>query len=111
MPYDWGRYTVTALKKFIDNASLQIVILKSQGDFLQFWLQVLNTFLVKRINDLVKKMTLPSLILLVPMTMISIPIIISNNTLIIVVNYLLKRFPKYPDYFPLEYLIIARKRK
>ncbi len=111
MPYDWGRYTKTALKSFASEASLNVVKLKAQGGFFEFWLQLLNTFLVKRINDiLLNDFKFTSLLLLIPLILFSIPAIMLSNLLILILNELSKIFPKYPNYFPLEYLIVAKKK-
>src|SRR3989344_8862967 len=111
MPYDWGRYTSSALKSFIDKASLRLLKIEQQGSFIEFFPQILNTFLIKRINDIIStKFNLYPVILLVVLVPFSILIIIFNNLLIIFVKALSRLFPKYPDYFPLEYLIVARKK-
>lgn len=111
MPYDWGRYTETALKSFISQAGLRLVKMKTQGGFFEFWLQVLNTFLLKRINDMISSGFTPTLfILLVPAVTFSLPIMLLNNLLIVLINFISQFFPKYPNYFPLDYLIVARKK-
>lgn len=111
MPYDWGRYTETALRSFIDDAGLRVVKIKKQGNFLVFWLQMLNTFLVKRINDILlhnfKLYSIAFLLILMPVALI---ITVFNNLLIIVISNASNVFPKYPNYFPLGYLLIARKK-
>lgn len=103
MPYDWGRYTATALKSFIDGAGLRTMKLKAQGSFFEFWLQMFNTFLIKRIKDL-------PIFLFFPILFFSIPLFLFNNLLIITINFLLQIFPKYPNYFPLDYLVVAKKK-
>lgn len=111
MPYDWGRYTSTALRSFIDEASLHLVKIKAQGGFFEFWLQMLNTFLVKRINDiLLTNFKFHSIVLFILTITFSLPIILFNNLLIVIVGSLPRIFPKYPNYFPLDYLIVARKK-
>ena len=111
MPYDWGRYTSSALKSFIDKASLRLLKIEQQGSFIEFFPQILNTFLIKRINDIIStKFNLYSVILLTVLVPFSIFVIIFNNLLIIFVKALSQLLPKYPNYFPLEYLIVARKK-
>ncbi len=110
MPYDFGRYTLSGLKSFIDGASLQLINIKTQGSFFEFWLQMLNTFLLKRINDMILTFKIRSIILLIFTIIIALPIILFNNLLIAVTVTLSKIFPKYPDYFPLDYLVVARKK-
>jgi len=110
MPYDFGRYTKTALKSFIDISNLHIIKLETQGGFFEFWLQMLNTFLIKRINDMLKKLSIISFVLLIPFAFFSVPITLFNNLLILFINLLSKLFPKYPNYFPLDYLIVAKKK-
>lgn len=111
MPYDWGRYTSTALKSFVEQAGLRVVKIKTQGGFFEFWLQMLNTFLVKRINDIIlTNFKFHSIVLLVFAVTFSIPILLFGNLLIVITNSLSPVFPKYPNYFPLEYLVIAKKK-
>lgn len=110
MPYDWGRYTSSALKSLVEQADLKIIKLTTQGSFFEFWLQMLNTFLAKRINDILLHLNLYSFSLLVLMVVFSVPIILINNILILVASSLFKILPRFPDYFPLEYLVIAKKR-
>lgn len=111
MPYDWGRYTSTALKSFISQAGLRLIKIKVQGGFFEFWLQMLNTFLLKRINDIISsKFTFTSFILLILTMIFSFPAMLLNNLLIVSINFISGFFPKYPNYFPLDYLIVARKK-
>lgn len=111
MPHDWGRYTSTALQSFIREAGFRLVKIKIQGGFFEFWLQMLNTFLVKRINDIMlTDFKFYSIVLLLFTVAFSIPIILFNNLLIVVASPISLLFPKYPDYFPLDYLIVAKKR-
>src|SRR3989344_1729186 len=111
MPYDWGRYTSSALKSFLARASLRIIKIEQQGSFIEFFPQILNTFLVKRINDIIiNNFNLYSIIFLIVLIPFSIFTILFNNFLIICIKILSRLFPKYPNYFPLEYLIVARKR-
>ena len=111
MPYDWGRYTSSALKSFLARASLRIIKIEQQGSFIEFFPQILNTFLIKRINDIIiNNFNLYSIIFLIVLIPFSIFTILFNNFLIICIKILSRLFPKYPNYFPLEYLIVARKR-
>lgn len=111
MPYDWGRYTNTALKTFISQAGLRLVRIKVQGNFFEFWLQMLNTFLLKRIYDIILSgIKFHSLILLVFIGLVSIPILLFDSLLITIISFISPFFPKYPNYFPLDYLIIAKKK-
>lgn len=111
MPYDWGRYTSTALKSFINQAGLRIIKIKVQGGFFEFWLQMLNTFLLKRTYDIILSgIKLHSLVLLTFIILVSIPILLFNSLLIVIIGSISPLFPKYPNYFPLDYLIIAKKK-
>ncbi|OGY09773.1 MAG: hypothetical protein A2782_02960 [Candidatus Blackburnbacteria bacterium RIFCSPHIGHO2_01_FULL_43_15b] len=109
MPHDWGRYTSTALKSYAKEASLRVIKIKANGGFFDFWLQSLNTFLVKRINDMLSKNLSFQSVLVIPVAAISVPIILVNNLFILILGSLLKVFPKYPNYFPLDYLVVAKK--
>ena len=110
MPYDFGRYTISALKSFLTDSSMRIIKSTSQGTFFGFWLQMLNTFLIKRINDMLNNLQFITLILLVPTVIVAIPIILINNLLIMIIDVIGKSLPKYPNYFPVDYLIVARKK-
>lgn len=112
MPYDWGRYTITALKSFVAQAGLHVVKIKAQGGFFEFWLQMLNTFLIKRIYDIILPgFKIHSFVLLVFIGLLSIPTILFNSLLIVIIGFISRLFPKYPNYFPLDYLVIAKKRQ
>lgn len=111
MPYDWARYTSSALQNFVQDARLSIVKINTQGMFFEFWLQLLNTFLIKLIFDIIKAhVSIQTVILVFLLCSISIPIILVNNLLIILVGFVSHIFPKYPNYFPLGYLVIAKKK-
>lgn len=111
MPYDWGRYTSTALKSFINQSGLRLVKIKAQGGFFEFWLQMLNTFLLKRTYDIILSgIKFHSFILLTFIVLVSIPILLFNSLLIVIISSISPLFPKYPNYFPLDYLIIAKKK-
>ena len=110
MPYDFGRYTETALKSFISEASLNLLKITAQGSFLEFWLQMMNTFLVKRINDMINNFKFTHIFWLFPIIIIAIPVILLNNMLIVIISLASQVFPKYPNYFPLDYLVVTRKK-
>lgn len=111
MPHDWGRYTNTALKSFIESAELHLVKIYPQGGFFEFWLQMLNTFLVKRLYDIIRSGFSTQATILLPLTLcLSLPVILVNNLLILLFSSVTFIFPKYPDYFPLQYLLIAKKK-
>lgn len=110
MPYDFGRYTPTSFKSFIEDSSLKLIKIKTQGTFWQFWFQMLNTFLIKRINDMILNLNVYTAILLIPMIILSVPVVILSNCLVFLINLVSGLMPKYPDYFPLDYLVVARKK-
>jgi len=111
MPYDVGRYTKTALAGFVDRSNLYLVKIKSQGGFFDFLAVSLNTFLAKRIKDIIlSRLNLISCALLIFYVLISLPIILLNNFLSLIVRSLCGRLPSYPNYFPLDYLVIAKKK-
>ena len=110
MPHDWGRYTETALKSFISEASLNLVKIKTQGSFFEFWLQMMNTFMVKRINDIINHFKFAHIFWLLPIIIIAIPVILLNNLLMVMISFVSRVFPKYPNYFPIDYLIVAKTK-
>ena len=110
MPHDWARYTSSALKGMLNESGFEVTKIVEQGGFVEFWLQLLNTFLVKRIYDMVKRMDVLSIILLLPMVLFSVPVIVTNNLLIIAFGFIVKIFPKYPNYFPLQYIVVAKTK-
>lgn len=112
LPYDYGRYTSSSLKNFCSETGFDIIKIKSQGGFFEFWLQSLNTFLLKRINDIIaSKLGLFSFVLLFFIIVISLPVILFNNLLVMIINLISFIFPKYPNYFPLDYLVISVKKR
>lgn len=110
MPHDWARYTSTALKDFLTKAGIQIIKIEVKGTFFQFWFQMLNTFISKRIYDILKGGLSIYLLILPIIILFAIPIIIINNILILLFEILDKFLPKLPDYFPLQYIAIGRKK-
>ncbi len=110
MPHDWARYTSSALKGMLNESGFEVTKIVEQGGFVEFWLQLLNTFLVKRVYDMVKRMDVLSIILLLPMVLFSIPVIVINNLLIIAFGFIVKALPKYPNYFLLQYIVVARRK-
>lgn len=112
LPHDRGRYTDISIRDFLRQASLKVVSLKVQGNFLEFWLQSLNVFVIKRVDDIIASGIKPSTIaVLFFYLIIAIPSIICSNITMAVANKLSSFFPKYPNYFPLDYLIVARKER
>lgn len=110
IPFDKIRLTDTFLKNVIQNSGLKIIKINIQGGFWGFWLQSLEIFLFKKIMDIIKgKKDLTSLTQLAFLTVITPIIVIFAN-----LAYLLflgnKKESKYPNYFPLNYLIVARKQ-
>lgn len=110
LPYDRGRYTEETLRTFIKKASLGVIKLKMQGNFVEFWLQSLNVFLIKRIDDIISRGFTPfSTIYLFFLIVITPPIVLLTNITVLAFDRLLSAFPKYPNYFPLEFLVVAKK--
>jgi len=111
IPYDRARYSETFLRDLVHNSSLQIVKLKVQGSFLDFWLQSLNVFLLKKINNILSDKKLINMILVLPLMIITIFIVLSNNIIVAITRKKPKIFKNHENYFPLDYLLIARKNK
>lgn len=111
IPYDRARYSEAFLKDLVHNSSLQIVKLKAQGGFLDFWLQSLNVFLLKKINNILADKKLISMILALPLMVIVPFIVLSSNIISAIVRTKPKLFKDHINYFPLNYLLIARKNK
>lgn len=107
-PYDRGRYTKTALSGFLQNANLKIVKLIPQGNFWDFWFLSLNVYLMRRIKDVAKYGGIKKYILVPLLVAIGPPIIIASN-LLGLLGSKVSIIPEKQNYFPLNYLIIAKK--
>ncbi len=108
MPYDRNRYTNTQIKTFLLKSNFEILKLKVQGNFLSFWFQSINVFLFKRIMDIVKQEKNPLSIIYLLILLILTPIVVlSTNILFLVARNF--EILKYPDYFPLNYLVVGVK--
>lgn len=78
--------------------------------FKEFWLLSLNVFLLKRIKDVISTSSYLKLPILVLLTFITIPIIFISNILVLLTLTVTPVLPKYPNYFPLNYLIVAKRK-
>lgn len=110
IPFDRTRLTETYLKNMIEESGLKIIKIEAQGNFIAFWLQSLEVFLFKRIFNIFKqKKNLVSIIQLILLAIVS-PIIIIFGNLVYLVSINCERKQKYPNYFPLNYLVVAKKQ-
>ncbi|MDO8658376.1 MAG: hypothetical protein Q7K55_06545 [Candidatus Levybacteria bacterium] len=85
--------------------------LKAQGGFLDFWLQSLSISFLKKINNIIADKKLINRILVLPLMTIIPFIVLSSDIIAAIVRKKQKLFKDHIDYFPLNYLLIARKNK
>lgn len=108
VPYDRNRFTNTQIKTFLNNSDFKILKLKVHGDFLSFWFQSINVFLLKRVMDILKnKKTFFSLFYLIFLLTLTPIIVLVSNSIFRLTKGL--KISKYPNYFPLDYLVVATK--
>ncbi|HWA52018.1 MAG TPA: class I SAM-dependent methyltransferase [Patescibacteria group bacterium] len=107
VPYDRYRFSESELKLLLKNNKFKIKKIKANGNFLGFWFQSLNAFLVKRIFDILKsKKNILLTIYLIFLLLITPEIVIFTNILFSVSKNINLNFP---NYFPLDYLVVATK--
>jgi SAM-dependent methyltransferase len=107
IPFDRNRFSKTQIKTFLNNSGFKIKKIKTNGGFAAFWLLSLNVFLMKRIMDILNSQkTFYSLLYLICLLLITPEIIILTNILFLLTKTLT---PKFPNYFPLDYLAVAVK--
>lgn len=109
-PHDRYRYTESALKDLLRTAGFNRIKVTSHGGFFDFWLQSLNVFLFKRIQDtLDSKKTFVSFVSLFFLAL-SVPFTVLFTNILSLTFRQLSGFSKYPNYFPLNYLVTASKK-
>lgn len=105
IPYDRNRFTDTQIKYYLKNSNFKVKKIKVNGGFIDFWFQSINVFLFKRIMDIIKKeKTLISIFYLFLLLLITPSIVILTNVIYIFTK---KIKLNYPNYFPLNYMVIA----
>lgn len=108
-PYDYFRFTEYALRSLLKQFNLKILHFSSDGTFLEFLLQSLIIFLLKRAKEALSKKRLTYTIYAVLLIMFVLPITLLTNLLIIIFKPVNKLFDKFSNDFPLNYTIVARK--
>lgn len=108
-PFDRARYTDRALIDFVTAASFRILKVEKLGGFLEFWMLSLLVFLWKRIKDLLTEPIRFISILFPFLILVAIPLTLVGNSIVFVLVPILRRLPTYPNNFPLDILIVARK--
>jgi ubiquinone/menaquinone biosynthesis C-methylase UbiE len=112
IPFDKARYTDYSLVDFANKSSLTIISLEKQGGFLDFWIQSLNVFIFKRIENIISsKRTLLSIINLAMYVIFAPFIIVTGNIFSLVASRLYPTHQKYENYFPSDFLLVAKKNK
>ena len=110
VPYDLARYTESMLIRMMKKNGFSVIEFKSEGTFLEFWGQSLNVYLMKRIKDILKsKKNILSIFYLLFLIAFSVLVIVPMNLFTYLVGCIEYIFPKYPNYFPLDYIIVLRK--
>src|SRR5258708_2607227 len=108
VPYDRNRYTSTQIKTFLTTSKFKILKLEAKGGFLSFWFQSINVFLFKRIMDILKsKKNFMSYLYLAFLLFITPEVVLLTNSIFMLTKNF--SFLSYPNYFPLDYLVVAVK--
>jgi SAM-dependent methyltransferase len=109
IPDDRNRFTDTQIKSLLSEAGFKTTKVIEIGGFLEFWLQSLNIFLLKRIMDILQsKKSVFSLTYLLLILITAPPIIIITNSIFVLTKNI--NLQKYPNYFPLDYIVIGTKQ-
>lgn len=109
LPYDRYRFTKTAIRSLLNTAGFRPLKIEAQGGFWEFWCLSLNVFLVKRVRDLLQTKNAFSLLLIILLLLVTPILVLGTNIVSLLFIKLGKVSPKYPNYFPLNYLVVARK--
>lgn len=111
VPHDKARYTPDALKEFVKNTDLRIVSMDVYGGFVETWLQYLTFQLFKEIEYLISNRSgILQLAYLGFLAVISPFIIVTANIVVWLKRILFKTTLSKQNYFPLELLLVARKK-
>jgi SAM-dependent methyltransferase len=107
-PYDRSRYTSTQLKYLLESSGFNIKKISAEGNILSSTMLAVNIFLLKRIMDILNSnKTFYSLLYLLFLILITpFIVLISNMVFVSTVNI---KLGKYPNYFPIDYLVVATK--
>lgn len=108
-PYDYFRFTKYALKNFLKQFNLKILHFSSNGTFLEFLLQTLIIFLLKRAKEAIGKKKLTYTIYATILIVCVFPITFVTNLLTIICAPANKLFNKFSNDFPLNYTVVAKK--
>lgn len=108
-PYDYFRFTEFALKSLLKKFNLKILHFSRDGTFLEFLLQSLIIFLLKRAKQALQNKKLFESIYALILLIITLPITVITNLLTITLEPVNKLFARFNNDFPLNYTIVARK--
>lgn len=109
-PFDRNRFTKVALADFLKQAHFSSIKIVPQGSFWDFWLLSPLVFFFKRLKSLQTRKTFFSTISLTLLLMVSPVLVILINSLDLILNTVSQLFPTYPNDFPLNFLVIAKKK-
>lgn len=110
VPFDRNRFTNSALSDFIKDANLKIVKIIPQGSFSDFLFLSILVFMFKSLKALLENKNAFLKLLAITWGLISVLCIIPLNLLSLISNLTGKLLPKLPSLFPVNYLVIAKKR-
>lgn len=99
--YDYGRYTEVLLRKMMQESGFKKIVIEPQGTFIEFFYLSFIIFLLKKSKDLP--------IFFLPAIMIPlVPFYLLGNCILFFIVPIIKKLPSTPNYFVLNYLIIAK---
>lgn len=111
-PNDYFRYTQFALKKLLTDSGFKVINIYAKGNFLEFWLQSLIVFSLKRIKDIIwHKLSIGSFMQLIFMLIILSFYPLFNFCVILLEPLLNTASSKFSNPFPLVYVAVAKKPK
>lgn len=109
-PYDRQRLTKVALADLLKMAHFSSIKIVPQGSFWDFWLMSPLVFLFKRLKSLQLKKSFLATVSFTLLLLISPILVIVINFLDLALNAVSKLFPQYDNDFPLNFLVIAKKK-
>lgn len=108
--FDMARYTEPMLRSIFTHAGFRIINVKGEGSFVGFFAQALNVFLFTRIKDVLSEKKDFFSIIYLGILLIITPfcVVISNITGLLLLQFG-RLLPQYPNYFPIDYVLVAKK--
>ncbi|EKD90431.1 MAG: hypothetical protein ACD_31C00005G0057 [uncultured bacterium] len=112
LPQDYYRYTEFMIRELLKDSKYRVVKLIPQGNFPEFWLFSLIMFFLMRMRDLLqKRKSFFNLVIFFILAVISIPLIFIVNILIVLFEILKIKPGRFLNYYPINYVVVAKNIK